>query len=656
MTLLKKGFLLFLNIGVLLNSGYPLSISYYQNPDTLFKKAYDCPDPLTGIRLAKQAWLRAKQVNNKIIIIKSLNVIAEYYGDLRSYDSSRVYALNALSTSDRYHIDSLKGNSWLYLGMADYKTGSFQLSVDKYKKAVPVFIAAHKLPGLATAYLNIGVSEDKLSQYSEAINYFIRSSAIFESLKNDQYLSYDLNSIANCFVELNNYPKALEYNKKALVIRKKLKEKELVAESLNNIGFVFEKNKQPDSAIYYLSKCLAIRQHEKDSTSLVLTLQDLGASVKMKGDLKMAESYVLRSERIAAHYDMKEDIARGNSDLAEIYIQQKKYNQALVAINITIATARQLNIPELLMEAYSIKYNLYQQSGDYKNALYYSNKKSDLKDSLFSVAKNKTIDELEIKYQTSQKEKDIIALHLQNNLQQKIVKQQRLSITVLVVAAILLLLLFIIAYNSFRVKNRANLRIQTLMRDLHHRVKNNLQILSGLFTMQIENLSDEGTKNALRENEARLTSMNLIHNKLYLDNTTTKIEMNEYLTNLLNHIKDSFGGQKQSAIDLRIEVSNIMLEADKAVAIGLIANELATNAFKYAFTDKGGEIHLALELIEKSKLLLTLSDNGIGLKAENKDKAPSFGLKLVNLMARQLNSTLIVKNNHGVSYQLEISI
>jgi len=656
MILLKKGFLLFISLGILLNSGYPLSIQNYQNPDTLFKKAYDCPDPLTGIKLAKQAWLQARQTNNKIIIIKSLNIISEYYGDLRRYDSSRVYALNALSVAEKYRIDSLKGNSWLYLGMADFETGGFEQSIEKSKNAVPIFIKANKLPGLATAYLNIGISEYKISQYGEAINYFLRSSAIFESLKNDAYLSYNFNCIANCFSELNNYPKALEYNKKALYIRQRLNNKESIAQSFNNIGFVFKLDKKPDSAIYYLSKSIALREQEKDSSALVLTLQNMGSSWKMKGDLRKAESYVLRSQRIAAKYSMKENIARGNSDLAEIYIQQKKYKQALTAINLTINTAQQLNIPELLLEAYSIKYNLYEQSGDYKNALYYGNKKSNLKDSLFSVAKNKTIDELEIKYQTNQKEKDIAALHLQNNLEQKVVKQQRISITVLVISAVLLLLLFMIAYNSFRVKNRANLRIQTLMRDLHHRVKNNLQILSGLFTMQIENLSDENTKNALRENEARLTSMNLIHNKLYLDNTTTKIEMNEYLTKLLNHIKDSFGEHKQRAIDLRIEVSTIMLEADKAVAIGLIANELATNAFKYAFTDKGGEIHLALELIEKSKLLLTLSDNGIGLKAENKDKAPSFGLKLVNLMARQLNSTLVVKNNHGVSYQLVISI
>jgi two-component sensor histidine kinase len=598
MVLLKKSLLVFISFFILLNNAYPFFDQNNQNPDTLLKKANAVKDPLTGIILAKQAYKIAEQKKDKRIVIKSLNIIAGYYYDLRDYRNGKITAKNALFIAEGYRTDSLSGDSWLYLGMADYGTGAFKQAIDEYKKAAIIFKNTNQISGLAAVYLNIGICERKLSLYSEAINYYLLSSAIFENLKNEENLSHTFNSIALCFVELNNYPKALEYNKKALAIRQKLNDRQAIAQSLNNIGFTFKRYAKPDSAIYYLNKSLAMYKAGSDSSEIVLTLQNLGSSWKTKGDLRKAENYVKRSLRIASNYDMTEEIARGDADLAEIYTQQKKYGQALNAINITIGTAQKLKLPELLMEAYGIKYNLYNYSGDYKNALLYANKKTDLKDSLFSVAKNRTISELEIKYQTDQKVKDIAALNLKNSLDQKIVRQQRLSIIVLVVAAVLLLLLFVIAYNSFRVKNKANQRIQTLMRDMHHRVKNNLQILSGLFSMQIENLSDENTKIALRENEARLTSMNLIHNKLYLDNTTTKIEMNDYLTKLLNHIKDSFGVYKQRDVSLRIEVSTIMLEADKAVAIGLIANELATNAFKYAFTEAGGEIHLGLKLIQ----------------------------------------------------------
>jgi two-component sensor histidine kinase len=150
--------------------------------------------------------------------------------------------------------------------------------------------------------------------------------------------------------------------------------------------------------------------------------------------------------------------------------------------------------------------------------------------------------------------------------------------------------------------------------------------------------------------------MNLIHNKLYLDHSTTQIEMQEYLTKLLHHIKDAFGGEKERNISLRIDVWPVMLDADKAVAIGLIVNELATNAFKYAFDGGGGEIYLCLKQESKSKLLFSLRDNGKGISDVHKKNGASFGIKLVNLMARQLNSTLIVKNDKGAFYQMEIGI
>jgi two-component sensor histidine kinase len=657
MALLKKGFFLFIGLCILMNNAYSFFYQADINPDTLLKKAYKAANPETGIKLAKLALHKANAVNNRPVIIKCLSLESEYFWDLRKYDSAKIYAQNALTQAENYHLDSLKSDCWLSLGMISYRDDDFKQSIISYQKAAIEYKKAGKLAGLGTAYLNIGISEQQLAQYKEAIRYYILSSQIFESLKNEQYLASTFNAIADCFNELKNYPKTLEYNKKALLLRQKLKDEEGIAQSLNNIGFLFSKLRKADSAIYYLSGSLAITKNDKDSSGLVLTLQNIGSAYKIKNEFKKAEKYSLRAQNIASNYRMLKELAGGNADLAEIYIGQKDYAKALQHVNTAIDTAKKLNFTELLLKAYTIKYTIYKQTGDYKNAVIYGDKKSELNDSLFTITANKAITDAETKYRTTQTIKDRDAYKVQSDLRQKIVSEQMKYIFVLSIAAVLLAVLFVIAYNNFRKKNKANQRIQTLMKDLHHRVKNNLQILSGLFTMQIDNLSDESTKAALRENEARLTSMNLIHNKLYLDNTTTKIEMNDYLTKLLNHIKDSFGGYKQNEINLRIEVSNIMLEADKAVAIGLIANELTTNAFKYAFNGQvQGEIHLALQLVEKSKILLTLGDNGVGLKAENKDKAPSFGLKLVNLMARQLNSTLVVNNNNGVFYQMEISI
>jgi len=654
MNFFQKRYFLSVCLILIIVKAYPLFLLQQQNIDTLYKEAMHPKDLSRGIILSSQLCKIAKQKKDDIALIKGLNLLAEYFWEQGIDDSAKFYGYQSLNLSEKYHVDSLRAGTWVTLGLVSYDQAAYDSAINKYKNAVRLYKNENKASSLAITYKNIGICERKLSRFNNAITYFFTSIKIFELLKDNGDLADVYNSVALCFVSLKNYPKAIEYNKKALAIRLMMHDGKMIAQSLNNTGFAFKENHQPDSSIVYLSNCLAMRAREPDSSILVLTLQNLGSSWKMKGDFRKAESYILRSLNIAHRYNLKEDEARGNLDLSEIYTLQKKYAEALTAVNITANIAQSLKLPELLMDADSAKYNLYLAKGDYKQALYYSNKQNRLKDSLFTISKNNAISELEIRYQTQQKEKDITALNLQNGLQKKIVGQQKRSIIMLIVFAVLLMVLFVIAYKNFRNKHKANQRIQLLMRELHHRVKNNLQVLSGIFTLQLQNSKDEGIKNALRENESRLVSMNLIHHKLYADSTTTQIEMKEYLTSLLQHIKKSFGQKKQ--VSLEIDAEPIVLEATKAVAIGLIINELATNAFKYAFDGDTGRIRLELKQTAKSKILLTLRDNGKGIPAPGDKATTSFGLKLVNLMVNQLKATLVVKNENGAFYQMEIDV
>jgi two-component sensor histidine kinase len=604
--------------------------------DRVFKQ-----DHAQGIQIARQAYQYALKENDKIYELKSLNRVSEFLWENYDYKNARLCINESLKSAKISGIDSLTGDAYVLSGLIYFSEKQFETAITAYQQAIVYYQKQGLKKRLGITYLDLGICEKNLSRWETANYYYFKAAEIFQQLKNDNQLADTYNSIGNCFSSLKRYDKAIEYHKKSLEIRARQHDAQLMAESFNNIGYAYKQNNQSDSALHYLLKSLEAGKAKNDSSSIVLTLQNLGSSFKMKGDLKNAERYILRSLQIAIIYKMEEETARGNLDLAELYLSQGKYQEALHSVSITENTAVKLGIPELLVGAYTVKYDLYQKNAYYKRALYYSNNK------------NNAISELEIRYQTRQKEKDIATLNLQNKLGQSINRQQKFSIILLIILTIILLLLFIFAYRSFRIKHTANKRIQTLMRDLHHRVKNNLQILSGLFSMQIDSLTDEDTKNALRENESRLTAMNLIHSKLYLDNITTQIEINEYLTKLLHHIKSSFGGNQ---IKLRIEVDQMMIEADKAVAIGLIINELATNAFKYAFDGKAGEIFLSLRQESKCRLVLILKDTGKGIETDNLAKKQSFGLKLANLMALQLNSTLNISSDAGASYEMKINI
>jgi len=172
MVLTKKRSLIVILLCVCANA-FSFQYRSDDNPDTLLKKARKSDDPEIGIRLAKQALQEAKRVKNKPVIVKSLSLISDNYWDLRSYDSSKNYAQNALLEADKYHLDSLKGNCWLSLGMVSYSKEDFKRSIVEYNKAAAEYKKANQKRYLATAYMNIGVSNRKLSQYTEAINNFM---------------------------------------------------------------------------------------------------------------------------------------------------------------------------------------------------------------------------------------------------------------------------------------------------------------------------------------------------------------------------------------------------------------------------------------------------------------------------------------------------
>ncbi|QNA46041.1 sensor histidine kinase [Lacibacter sediminis] len=197
-----------------------------------------------------------------------------------------------------------------------------------------------------------------------------------------------------------------------------------------------------------------------------------------------------------------------------------------------------------------------------------------------------------------------------------------------------------------------NIYIQSLIRELHHRVKNNLQVVSSLMSLQSNRVEDEHAKTALQEGKTRVDAMAMIHQKLYVDNELAAVNMQDYLNQLTSSLAGSFG-LPAFAVETTVQLPNPSMNIDRAVSIGLIVNELVTNACKHAFkqtTDPKLYIQLAQT---GDDLQLSVADNGIGLK--NNDEAESgFGLKLVGILVNQLDASMQVTNKPGTRYTIQM--
>jgi two-component sensor histidine kinase len=193
---------------------------------------------------------------------------------------------------------------------------------------------------------------------------------------------------------------------------------------------------------------------------------------------------------------------------------------------------------------------------------------------------------------------------------------------------------------------------EMLLKEVHHRVKNNMQVISSLLNLQGKQIKDEQARLIFQESQNRVKSMALIHESLYQADDLSHIDFAEYLRKLVNHISRSYQMQTE-AIKMKVNVGDIALGVDTAVPCGLIINELITNSLKYAFpAGTAGEILIDLSASDGG-YKLTLSDNGIGLPKElDIENANTLGLKLVRTLTEQLRGQLSHSNGCGTKFEI----
>ena len=280
------------------------------------------------------------------------------------------------------------------------------------------------------------------------------------------------------------------------------------------------------------------------------------------------------------------------------------------------------------------------------------------KDSVFNATKSRQLTELETRYQTRQKEEDIKQLAADNARQ----KQQILAGAGGLITLSLLLGALYWLYNRVR-QSRQKIQQQSdqmalMMKELHHRVKNNLAIVSSLLKLQSNRLDDEKAVQAVRVGQQRVEAMALIHQRLYQTDQVTTVNMREYLTDLAEGLMRAYGYQPDD-FDLQLTIDKPELDVDVAMPLGLIVNELATNAFKYAYEQVKRPL-LRIALLSDGKqpgITLEVQDNGPGIDLSDWQRMgnrSSFGKRLIASLSDQLDGQFELSKGNGTLFRLHI--
>lgn len=364
----------------------------------------------------------------------------------------------------------------------------------------------------------------------------------------------------------------------------------------------------------------------------------------------------------------------GNKILAGFYMTQKNYVKARMFLdrefkNIHSDSQAFLNSAEDEMYYYKID----SANNNFKSAFEHFRRFKRKSDSAFNVASAKQIAEIQVRYKTLQKEAAIGVLQKDRILLLDKVSQAN-YIRNLIFGMIVLLLLFLgVLIYSFREKQKNSKIIQLrnnelnsllvdkdnlleekqwLLKEIHHRVKNNLQIVIGLLQLQSDYVDNIAAKDAILNSENRMRSIALIHQKLYQSEELELINMAEYLDEFISYLKDSC--DPGNRLQFERDFDEIYLSVSQAITMSLIMNEAITNSIKYAYPgDASNMIGVSLKQIDKRHNRLTVIDNGVGLPKDFDLKTnDSMGMNLMRGLTKQLGGTFSIENHQGVKVEI----
>ena len=311
-------------------------------------------------------------------------------------------------------------------------------------------------------------------------------------------------------------------------------------------------------------------------------------------------------------------------------------------------------------------------SGKYLPAIGYYQKFKKSNDSITNYSKRKEIEELRFKYETAQKEQNIKSLQSQTKLQQGKLNESMLLIKLSYAFILLFLVIIALLYYLYQVKRKNNEKLEIkekeisqknvhlqhlldekewLMKEIHHRVKNNLQTVISLLNSQSAYVDSEMARSTIKSSQHRIHAMSLIHQKLYMTENISTINMPVYIKELAEYLKDSF--HLKQRIRFKMKIEQLELDVVQAVPLGLIINEAVTNAIKYAFpNDQDGLISITMISTKKNQYLLSIHDNGIGIPVDFKEKTNSFGMSLMKGLTDDLEGTFSIENSSGTLLKL----
>jgi two-component sensor histidine kinase len=586
-----------------------------------------------------------------------VSALGEYYLNKQAYDSSRYYYLKAYACNRAANNKAELAKILNNLGVLYFQTGSLDSGIFFYNEAYGHYSSLGDSAMITILDINLGMLYKEKGLYEKSLEYLLSSARKLEKKEVSAHLASCYNTIGSVYLKIGELHSSITYHYKALEVKQKIGSYKSMASSYNNIGNVYLLMKQYDSALNNFKKSLDIKRAHNDKFGEATSLNNMGELMVKIGNLKMAEEFFVEALaiKVATQDNVGQVVTLKN--LAQVYLLSDNLDEAEQKLDESETLANRLGLLEQLKDIYQTQVALHKRKGNPDKALSYSQQLLVVKDSLLNLEKAQVLAEMQTRYESMKKEDRIALLEKEGLLQAVALDRKQIWIRSLVLAMVLTLIIGVLIYYNLRTVRKNKIHIELLLKELHHRVKNNLQILSSLLSLQSQQLTDDTAIKAVKSSESRINAMALIHRKLYTVDQNRTVDIKEYITELIQYLVYSYGYHEKN-FKLDLEIREISIDVDKAIPLGLILNELISNAFKHAYENQPNPrlmVNLAYPGSDH-ELSIRITDNGGGMPAVDEKQRKTFGMKIVSTLIKELKGSLDVKSDNGTTYDLHIPI
>jgi len=630
--------------------------------------------------------------HQKVLLMKQ---IGDSLFNRANYSEASVYYENSAIQELKHENPNLKNvcEGLTEAGFCFETMNQFQKAISYYKRSLVYSKNAGLKEEMATVYNNMGTSFSHLGDYALSIENFEMALKLDQSLANEEMISLDYNNLGKVYQIWKKYPQALNYYKLSLEIANRINNLPLKSTRMSSIGMVYKQLNMLDSASWYTNEALKIDTKLGRKDKIAIRLSNLGSVYTLMKKYSEAEKNLKKA--IDMFEDLQNDysLAISHNDLGDCYLAQNRLNDAKEQYFKSLSKSKVATVRLSELNNYQDLSLIFEKEQNHIQALFYFKKYNNLKDSLFNEDNLKSINDLQVRYETELKENEIVKLQQQEEINQLKLKKRKSQIFILLGFIVLTIILLGTLYNRFLLKKKTNALLDEKNTELNHLnatkdkfftiIAHDLKNPLSAFRNVSKGLKDHYTEMKVEEQKSYLSGLNDSANNLYslLNNLlqwaksqTGSIKNNPVNVNIHQLVANIISVEYKKTSEIKVTVENdispnLEMYCDENIVSTILRN-LISNAMK--FIENDGIITISA-LSENNQIILSVQDNGIGISREDLEKlfrpevdpktignsinkGSGLGLILCKELAKIAGGDIMVKSELGKGTRFDVSI